>query len=221
MRLMIPIWRCLPALFALSGCVSTKTSAIDDALQFQSRTVALTARPRAAFVAGTAGKAMFGVLGAVAMEESGKAIVAENAIDDPARTVALDLLAAAEKRYGVVAAPMQPIAIDTTDVPQLARGAKGADLLLDVQSYGQSFMAFPVDWSHYWVGTMINVRLIDVPRARLIGEGHCNVDTRKDPNPPTRSELLESKAARLKAVLDAQSAQCAAKFRTEVLRIAE
>lgn len=221
MRFSTPVLLCLPALFALNGCVSTKTSAIEDTSQFQSKTVALTARPRAAFMAGTAGKAMFAVVGAVAMEESGKAIVTDNAIDDPATTVARDLLAAAEKRYGVVAAPMQPIVIDTTDMSQLARAAKGADLLLDVQSYGQSFMYFPADWSHYWVSTIINVRLIDVPRAGLIGEGHCDVNTRKDPNPLTRSELLEDKAARLKAILDAQSAHCAAKFRAEVLRIAE
>jgi hypothetical protein len=103
----------------------------------------------------------------------------------------------------------------------LARAAKGADLLLDVQSYGQSFMAFPADWSHYWVSTIINVRLIDAPRARLIAEGHCDVNTRKHPNPPTRNEMLDNKAARLKAILDAQSTHCAAKLRTEVLRIAE
>lgn len=221
MRLSIRVLLCLPALFALNGCVSTKTSAIEDTPQFQSKTVALTARPRAAFMAGTAGKAMFAVVGAVAMEQSGKTIVTENAIDDPATTVARDLLVAAEKRYGVVASPMQPIAVDTTDILQLVRAAKGADLLLDVQSYGQSFMYFPADWSHYWVSTIINVRFIDVPRAKLIAEGHCEVNTRKDRNPPTRSEMLENKAARLKAILDAQSAHCAAKFRTEVLKIAE
>jgi hypothetical protein len=67
-------------------------------------------------MAGTAGKAMFAVVGAVAMEESGKAIATENAIDDPTTTVARDLLAAAEKRYGVVVATTQTIAIDTTDI---------------------------------------------------------------------------------------------------------
>jgi hypothetical protein len=221
MRFRVPVLLCLPALFALNGCVSTKTSPIEDTSQFRSKTVVLTARPRAAFMAATTGKAMFGVVGAVATEESGKAIVTENAIDDPAKTVGSNLLAAAEKRYGVVAAPMQSVVIDTTDVSQLARAAKGADLLLDVQSYGQGFMCFPTDWSHYWVRTIINVRLIDVPRARLIAEGHCDVDTRKDPNPPTRSEMLEGNATRLKVILDAQSSHCAAKFRTEVLKIAE
>jgi len=207
------------ALYALSGCVSQRTSGVDESIHFQGKTVALTARPRAAFVAATAGKAMFAVLGAVAMEESGKTIVAENGIEDPATTVSRALLAAAESHYGIVTAPMGPVPIDTTDISQLARAAKGADFLLDVQSYGQSFNAFPTDWSHYWVSSIINVRLIDVPKAKLIAEGHCAVDTLNDASHPTRAELLADKAARLKAILDAQSAQCASKFKREVLRI--
>ena len=66
-------------------------------------------------MAETAGKAMFGIFGVTAMEESGKIIVAENAIEDPATTVSRELLAAAERRYGVVAASMAPVPIDTTD----------------------------------------------------------------------------------------------------------
>lgn len=207
------------AIYALSGCVSQKTSGVDTSIHFQGKTVALTARPRAAFVAATAGKAAFAVLGALAMEESGKTIVAENGIEDPATTVGRDLLAAAESHYGVVAAPVEPVPIDTTDTAQLAHAAKGADFLLDVQSYGQAFNYFATDWSHYWVSTIINVRLIDVPNAKLIAEGHCAADTRNDASPPTRAELLADKAARLKAMLNAQTAQCTSRFKRDVLKI--
>lgn len=210
---------CLIAFSSVSGCVSQKTSSVDETTNFRGKTVALTARPRAAFIAATAGKAAFAVLGAVAMEESGKTIVAENAIEDPATTVSRDLVTAAQSHYGIVPASTPPASIDTTDVTQLAHAAKGADYLLDVQSYGQSFNYFPTDWSHYWVSTIINVRVIDVPKAKLIAEGHCAVDTRNDATHPTRAELLADGAARLKAILDAQSAQCSLKFKREVLRI--
>jgi hypothetical protein len=170
-------------------------------------------------MAETAGKAAFGLFGVAAMEENGKTIVAQNGIADSATTVSQDLLAAAQRRYSVVPASMAPIPIDTTDISQLAHAAKGADFLLDVQSYGQSFMYFPTDWSHYWVSTVINVRIIDVPQAKLIAEGHCAENTRNEPSPPTRDELLADKAVRLRTILDAQSAQCASKFRREVLKI--
>jgi hypothetical protein len=204
---------------ALGGCVSTRTSAVDDGSRLNAKTIALTNRPRAGFMASTAGKALFGPLGVVAMEEAGKKIAADNNIEDPAVLVGRDLLVAAENRYGAVAASMPPIQIDITDVTKLAHAAAGADFLLDVQSYGQLFSFFPGRPTYYWLSTTLNVRVIDIPHAKLIAEGHCAVDTRKDPDPPTYDELLADKAARMKAVLNAQSEQCLAKFKKDVLMI--
>jgi hypothetical protein len=210
---------CACVVLSLAACVSQRTSAVNDSSKLQAKTVALTARPRAAFMAGTAGKSMFALIGVVAMEESGKAIVAENGIEDPAVTVRRDLLAAAEKHYGVIPASMPPVSIDTTDIAQLARAAKGADYLLDVQGCGQAFNPLTLNWAHYWINTMINVRVIDVPQAKLIGKGHCAVNNRDEPNLPTHDELLANNAARLKTILDAQSAQCTAQFKRDVLKI--
>jgi hypothetical protein len=74
-------------------------------------------------------------------------------------------------------------------------------------------------FTHYWVDTLINVRVIDVVNASLIAEGHCVADTRKDPDPPTYDQLLTNHASRFKAILDAQSDECASKFKREVLKI--
>jgi hypothetical protein len=172
-------------------------------------------------MATTGGKALFGPLGVLGMEEAGKKIAAENNIEDPAVQVGRNLLTAAEKRYGVVEASMSPIKTDVTDVTHLAHAATGTDILLDVQSYGQSFNFFPDRPKHYWLQTMLNVRVIDVPNARLIAEGHCAVSSRNDSDSPTYDELLADKAARMKAVFNAQSEQCSAKFKSEVLRIDE
>ena len=204
---------------ALAGCVSTKTSAVDDTSRLLGKTVALTSRPRAAFMAATPGKAMFAVLGAVAMEEAGRKIVSENNIEDPAVRVGRDLLSVAQRRYGVVSASISPVSIDSTDIKQLAHAAAGADFLLDVQSYGQGLNFRSDSLTHYWVNTLINVRVIDVVNASLIAEGHCFADTRKDPDPPTYDQLLADHASRLKAILDAQSDECTSKFKREVLKI--
>lgn len=98
---------------------------------------------------------------------------------DPAVRVGRDLLAAAEKSYGAVTAVVSTIQVDVADVTKLAHPAAVADSLLDVRSYGQLFSAFPNKPTHYWLGTTLNVHVIDVPNARLIAEGYCAVNTRK------------------------------------------
>jgi hypothetical protein len=212
---------CALAVVMLGGCVSTKTTAVDDSSRLHGKTVALTSRPRAAFLASTAGKAAFGLLGVAAMQKAGSTLVTEDQLADPAVEVSQALLSAAEKAYGVVPAPVGPVSIDTTDVAALARAAKGADYLLDVQSYGQQFAYYPSDWSHYWVAININVRVIDVPGARLIAEGHCAPNSRDQPDPPNYDTLVGDHGARLKAMLDAQRDQCIAQFKKQVLRIEE
>lgn len=98
---------------------------------WQGKTLVLSQRPSAGFVPMTAGKAMFGPIGAVAMIEAGKDMVASNDIADPTPGVGEALLAAAAQQRGLVPSQRPPIAIDTTDVPKLAAASKGADLLFD------------------------------------------------------------------------------------------
>jgi len=133
----------------LAGCVSTRNVTVtNERMQaWQGKTIAVTTRPRADFVAMTAGKAAFAVVGAVAMIEAGKTIVKENDVQDPSPVLTQGLLSEAEQRFGVVPAANTIVAVDTTDIPKLAHAASGADLLLDVQSMGSQFRYFPTDWS--------------------------------------------------------------------------
>jgi len=122
----------------LAGCVSTRNASLsaDHTKVLQGKTIALSTRPRADFVAMTAGKAAFALVGAVAMIEAGNAIVKNNGIDDPTTLLGQSLLSEAEVRYGVVTATPPSVAIDTTDLAKMAHTAGNADLLLDVQSLG-------------------------------------------------------------------------------------
>jgi hypothetical protein len=205
----------------LGGCVSTRNAPLsaDHTQALQGKTIALSNRPRADFVAMTAGKAAFALVGAVAMIEAGNAIVKDNNIDDPTVLLAQNLVSAAEVRYGVMAATPPSVAIDTTDLARMAHAAGNADLLLDVQSLGSQFRYFPTDWSHYAVDSAFKVRLLDVRSASLIAEGFCRQTTQKDPSPPTKDELLADNAARLKSILATQRDACLQQLKKDVFGV--
>jgi hypothetical protein len=205
----------------LAGCVSTRSVSVTNerTQAWRGKTIAVTTRPRADFVAMTAGKAAFAMVGAIAMIEAGKTIVKENDVQDPAQALTQGLLAEAELRFGVVPAANVSVAIDTTDVPKLAHAASDADLLLDVQSMGNQFRYFPTDWSHYAVDSAFKVRLIDVHSRALVAEGFCRQTTQKDPSPPTKDELLADRAARLKSIRATQRDACLAQLTKDVLGV--
>ena len=82
----------------LSGCVSTKIVPLKQDLvaDLQGGSIVTTRRAKPDFSAMTAGKAMFGLIGAAAMISSGNSIVAENEIEDPARYIGEKLVASFE-----------------------------------------------------------------------------------------------------------------------------
>lgn len=194
----------------LSGCISVPKQAVSDkaVAGWQGKTIAVTERSREALVAMTAGKAAFGVFGAAAAVDSGKSIVKEDAIKDPAREVSRSLVQIAEQRYGVVPAAIGPVQTDSDDIAALAAAAHGADLLIDVHSLGETINYFPLDWSHYWVGSGLVLRVIDVRRAVVLGGGMCHRDSRKESSPPTRSDLLADHGELLKDMLGLQWDSC-------------
>jgi hypothetical protein len=206
----------------IAGCVSVPPAtrlSNDSASAWQGKTLAVTTRARESFVAMTAGKAAFALIGAAAMIEAGNKIVKENDIEDPAPHLAADLADAAVGKYSVVRYTGPAIAVSSDDIQKLARAASGADLLLDVQSLGSSFRYLPVDWSHYIVDSRYIVRLIDVKSAKVVGAGTCS-GTSKDETPlPTKDELLDNRAQRLKSILAAQRDHCLTQFKATVLNI--
>lgn len=204
----------------LTGCVSTKTveAPAEQLSKWQGKTVALTDRPRAGFLPMTAGKAMFAVLGVAAAVDAGSTIVTENGIEDPAPQLARDLLAAGQEKYGVVPATIAPVKVDTGDVAQLAKAAKGADLLLDVQNMGLGWFYGATDWSHYRVVSSYKFRVIDVTKGALIAEGFCKRTPDKS-EPKTKDELLVDHAALLKQIIADQRNACRDEFEKQVLSI--
>jgi hypothetical protein len=193
------------ACLVLAGCVSTKTIPMktDQLAKFQGGTIALAARPKPDFAAMTAGKAMFGMIGAAAMISAGNTIIKENEVEDPAIGIGQELI----KNFQEV------------HPGKLAKQYANVDLLLDLQTINWSFTYFPADWNSYRVIYSVKMRVIDTRQGRLLAEGFCSRVPEKTPSAPSRDELLANKADRLKQELARSANQCLSELREKVLPI--
>jgi len=205
-------------LLSLEACVSTRTTGVstDSASAMHGKSIAISQRAKPDFSAMTAGKAMFGLLGAAAMISAGNTIVVDNNIEDPAPFVADQLRQAVENKYGLVtAAGTGPLA-DTTDTRKLASLYAAGDFVLDVQTVNWSFVYRP-NLTHYRVLYSVKVRLIETRRAKLLAEAFCYRKDDDDKNPPTHEELLANQAALLKTRLHDHAAECAGELTSKLL----
>jgi hypothetical protein len=206
----------------LAGCVSTRTAPVADtrAAEWRGKSVVLTQRPTTDFIAMTAGKAAFAVVGVVAMLEAGKKIVEENGIEDPSPRLARDLLAAAQAQYGVTPASISPVQAGSTtvDPAKLVDGAAGADLVFDIQGMGGQFRYLPLHWGSYVVDSGYKFRVIEVAGAKVVAEGFCHQQG-DSKNAVSKDELLADHAARLKQILDSERQACFEELKQKVLGI--
>lgn len=209
----------LASALALGGCVSTKNVKADVAALRSSApaTVTVTTRQRPDFAAMTAGKAMFGLAGGLAMVAAGNAIVEENGVEDPANYMAAELAQSLSASLGAQVVDNGGGIAGTAAPAELAKLYPNADLLLDVQTVNWSFVYFPADWNSYRVIYSAKLRLIDTRTGALRAEGFCARVPDKTENAPSREQLLADQAARLKSELRAAADHCISQFRTDVL----
>lgn len=213
------------ALFAsalvLGGCVSTKNVKADIAAVRSSAPATLTVsqRERPAFSAMTAGKAMFGLVGAVGMINAGNTIIRENNVEDPANYIAAELASSLSASLGVQSVANDGKITDTANPADLAKLYPNADLLLDIQTVNWSFVYFPADWNSYRVIYSAKLRLIDTRTGKLQAEGFCARVPEKTEDAPSHDELLGDGAAGLKRELRVAADHCIGEFKTKVLAI--
>ena len=191
-------------LVTLTGCVSTKMVPLPQArmANLQGKTLTILKREKPSFTAGTAGKATFGAIGAIAMTVKGNSIVRENDIEDPAYYIA------------------EQLAGDLVNAHSMTVGAAGesADVLLDVQTVNWGFVYFPTDWNSYRVIYGAKLRLMDNRSRKVLAEGFCGRNPEKSDSAPGYEELTVNRAARLKQELMAGADHCIAEFRSKVLK---
>jgi len=174
------------------------------------KTLTITRRgEKPSFVAATAGKATFALLGVGAMVAEGNHIVRENNIADPADSVEAVLVPLLVKQYGLTLTPATGHAITPgNDLKQITGAAPGVDLILDIRSVGWNFNYYPTHWGTYWVGYGVQVQLIDAKSGTVLSDMPCGANTLKNPAAPSKEALLENGAQLLKDVLASESWQC-------------
>lgn len=209
---------CSVVLFGLTGCVSTKSIPIDQstASNLRDKTLALSASDKPDFAATTAGKATFGLMGALAMIDAGNRIVDEYDIADPAIFLAEEMSKVIKDR-NLVTVKMPVHATNENDVKVLANEHAESDFLLDVRTVNWGYSYFPMDWNNYAVNYSAKVRLIETAKAEIRAEAFCGyVDERHDDS-PSHDELLENQAERLKEELHVAATECLAILRSKLL----
>lgn len=204
---------------ALAGCVSTKTVGIaPNALaQYRGATVTVAHREKGGFIAQTAGKAMFGAIGAVAMIHAGNELIRDDQVPDPAVSIGQALESDLAGQDGLKTVDTT-VSTDTLDISKLASQYKDADLLVDVVTTYWGIVYFPTNWSHYKLLYSVKLRLIDTKQAKLIAEGFCTRKQETSPEAaPTKAQLLDNQAAGLKKELADAGSYCTEEFRQKAL----
>lgn len=193
----------------LAGCatVSHTPLAKDASERLQGKTFAVTKYPTADFTSFTAGKAVFGLLGAAMMVAEGRQIVQDNAIPDPALSISDGLGRKLSSTRSMKIAASGKV-VEDDKVEALATSYAGVDYLVDVKTLTWMINYYPNNWNGYRVTYSARVRLIDAAAKRVVAESACSTVQGDDAKPPTKDELLAANAALLKSYLDKGVATC-------------
>lgn len=204
------IW--LASALALGGCanlqpVQAPAGAVD-ALKGQPLTIATYGMPN---LQGTTWGGVAVGAGAIcsAICADGGAIVRDNEIRDPVLTMAPKLTAVVSEKLkpsGTARIADRPRNLD--DEASLSRDAGGKGVVLDITTVDWSFIYYPLDWTHYELRYTARARLIDANTGKRIAQAPCQYKS-PDTDPPSYDQMLENKAARLKAMLALAGETCA------------
>lgn len=203
----------------LSGCVSAPTKSLDPGSSLQGKHVAVSQYAKPDFTAMTAGKAAFGMFGAIAMISAGNELVKAENIDDPAveigQRLANDM---AEKRSASLLPASQQTA--SNDSPSaLVKTYQGADVILDVKTLNWMYGYYPSQWGKYRVVYVARVRLLDGKTGALVAQHLCKIEPSDPTSAPTLDALRADHAALLKQSLHHAADTCVNDVEQHALRV--
>ncbi|OWY28877.1 hypothetical protein CEJ42_12990 [Herbaspirillum robiniae] len=206
----------------LAACVAQKIEMQQQSLgQMSGKRLAVVAYELPTFVDFKAGNAVFGIIGVLAAQEQGKALVRQYHVEDPAFAMA-DLLArrmAQERGMSILPPPAVPLGKD--DIGSVVTAQPEADYILDIKTTGWATMYFASDWTHYKVDYSARLRLIDSRSKQVLAQQACrSVQSENDPHPPSKDELLAHNASLLKQRLVLGAADCMNGFANDALKLA-
>ena len=213
--------RCAPvvAALALAGCAQlppARPLAIDQAKRLQGQSVARTKAETPSFVAMTAAKGGFAVLGVMAAISEGNELVKTNGVEDPAVKISGALTSSLAEKYHL---ELKPAAGESIGEPieQIVGAAPSADVILDVRTLGWRIGYFPASWGTYYVAYAARARLVDVKTKAVIAESICATPRpEKTEKSPSYDALMGNAARGLKQELTSIADQCVGKFKVDM-----
>ncbi|MFA6984683.1 MAG: hypothetical protein WC213_00560 [Arenimonas sp.] len=200
----------LLALVTVSANAKNKIVPLSEstASTLEGKSLVVTRHAKPGFTAMTAGKAMFGLAGALAMVSAGNKIINDNQVEDPADILQRELAPALAKRYGLVLKPATTPIIEEVNPKKIASTQTDTDYILDIRSAGWMWVYYPSDWNNYAVYYMLQLQLIDAKSGVSVSKLNCNPHTKKDPHPPTKDAMLADGAALLKDMTQSLGWEC-------------
>lgn len=204
----------------LVGCAPVPTKSINSTAGLQGKRLVVTSHPIPDFSAGTAGKAMFAMVGAIAMIHAGNEMVRQDQIEDPAIRIGQRLSTDLAKTQEVIVLPPNGLVASSDDPAALIKTYPGADLLLDVKTYAWSYVYYPTKWGSYRVNVDANVRLLDGKTGEVIAQQTCKIDPTDPNNPASLDALRANQSALLKQLLGKAADTCVDTVEQQVLRVA-
>jgi len=203
----------------LCGCVSAPTKSLDSGATLEGKHVVVSQYAKPDFTAMTAGKAAFGLFGAMAMISAGNDLVKSENIDDPAIEISERLASdMAAKRSASLLPASHQIAADDNPA-SLVKSYPGADVILDVKTINWMYSYYPSNWGKYHVTYAARVRLIDGKSGAIVAQHLCKVDPTDPNDPPTNDALRADHAALLKQYLHKAAATCVGDVEQQALRV--
>ncbi|CEJ41735.1 hypothetical protein ACSAM1_06575 [Xanthomonas citri pv. bilvae] len=205
---------------ALCGCVSQKLVKADlaDLEHRKASKITVTRHEMPAFVATTATKVTFGLIGALAAVSAGNAIVRDNQVEDPADHIASHL---AQTLSTQLAIPVEQgrVIKPTSSAAEMSKMFPDGGLVLDVQTTNWSSIYFPTDWNNYRVIYVAKLQLIDTAKKSKVAEGLCVRVPEYTADAPSYKQLLANQAADLKMRLRRSADGCIQEFSDKVLGV--
>ena len=180
-------------------------------------TITASHREKPDFAAYTAGKAVFGLIGLSIIYGTGNKIVADNAIDDPAREISARLVKHLSEKLSVEIADSGSLTVATNKVSDISSVYSSTDLVLDVETRNWRFIYYPSNFAKYRVIYSARMRLVDTRAGKILAEGLCSRTPDDIDNAPSRDALLANSAELLKQELELAADFCTAEFIDKVL----
>ena len=191
-----------------------------DAAALRGKTAAVTRHEPPSFVAMTAGKAGFGLLGVAAMVKAGNDFVKDNGIADPAILLRDRLGAMLQDAYGLQVKPVDAAVTEEKKPAKIAAlHAADADVVLSVRTLGWNYGYYATDWSHYWVGYAAEVQLIDAKTGKSLSQANCGANTQANPIKPSLDNLRADRAQLAKDILNGLGWLCVQLLAKDQLKI--